>query len=288
MTELKPELAQRILEACRGNAPEVSAAFSRALGVKIEVSVDKADTIPSEAAAKGPGGAGLAIVLGSGPAALVLLVPEASGILPTWYRTPDATARSKLATLAQELSILFLPEGITATSYEAAGVGDLRKALLRGKPASDVGRVALVLKSDQRQQDATLLWPITVPADVLTDPNQGSVAQTAPVRSLAEPAHEDAWARLPAYAKSLLRVRVPFRVVLAERLQSIESIVRVGAGSIIQFEKSCEEMLDVEVANQRIAQGEVVKVGEKFGIRITSILLPQERFRRLHAERGGE
>jgi flagellar motor switch protein FliN len=89
--------------------------------------------------------------------------------------------------------------------------------------------------------------------------------------------------KLPAYTRSLLRVEVPVQVVLAASKQSIDSIVRLGPGSIIQLEKSCEEMLDVEVAGHRIAQGEVVKVGDKFGIRVTTILLPEERFRPLRA-----
>ena len=89
--------------------------------------------------------------------------------------------------------------------------------------------------------------------------------------------------RLPTYVRSLLRVKVPLQVVLAQNKQSIDSIVRLGPGSIIQFEKSCEEMLDVEIADQRIAQGEVVKVGDKFGVRVTSIVLPEERFRNLRA-----
>jgi flagellar motor switch protein FliN len=89
--------------------------------------------------------------------------------------------------------------------------------------------------------------------------------------------------KLPSYVRSLLRVKVPLKVVLAENKQSIDSIVRLGPGSIIQFEKSCEEMLDVQIANQHIAQGEVVKVGDKFGVRVTSIVLPEERFRTLRA-----
>ena len=53
---------------------------------------------------------------------------------------------------------------------------------------------------------------------------------------------------------------------------------RVGPGSIIHFNKSCEEMLDLEVGGQAIAQGEPIKVGDKFGIRLTSLVMPGERF----------
>ena len=49
-------------------------------------------------------------------------------------------------------------------------------------------------------------------------------------------------------------------------------------GSIIQFEKLCDEMLTLEVGNHRVAEGETVKVGDKFGLRVTSMVMPDERF----------
>ena len=54
--------------------------------------------------------------------------------------------------------------------------------------------------------------------------------------------------------------------------------MELGPGSIIQFTKSCEDLLELNVENQVIAQGEAVKVGDKFGLRITSMVLPEERF----------
>jgi flagellar motor switch/type III secretory pathway protein FliN len=59
----------------------------------------------------------------------------------------------------------------------------------------------------------------------------------------------------------------------------------LGPGSIIQFDKSCEEMLELDAGGRRIAMGEAVKVGDKFGLRITSIILPDERFRPVTAAR---
>ena len=82
---------------------------------------------------------------------------------------------------------------------------------------------------------------------------------------------------LPPYMRSLLRIKVPVVVTLAER-QKLNRIVELGPGSIIQFDKSCEEMLDLEVGNQAVACGEAVKVGDKFGLRITAMVLPDERF----------
>jgi len=85
-------------------------------------------------------------------------------------------------------------------------------------------------------------------------------------------------ADLPPYTRSLLRIKVPVVVTLAEKRQKLRHIIELGPGSIIQFDKSCEEMLDLEVGNQSVAAGEAVKVGDKFGLRITAMAMPDERF----------
>ena len=84
--------------------------------------------------------------------------------------------------------------------------------------------------------------------------------------------------KLPGYCRSLLKISVPIMVTLASKKQPISSIVEIVPGSIIQFNKSCEEMLELEVSGRRVALGECVKVGDKFGLRITSVILPDERF----------
>jgi len=89
--------------------------------------------------------------------------------------------------------------------------------------------------------------------------------------------------QLPGYTRSLLRIKVPVVVTLAEKRQAFSRIVELGAGSMIQFNKSCEKTLDLSVGGHRIAAGEAVKVGDKFGLRITSIVLPDERFQPVKA-----
>ena len=83
---------------------------------------------------------------------------------------------------------------------------------------------------------------------------------------------------LPSYSRSLLRIRVPVRVTLASKKLLVSSIVELGQGSLIQFDKPCEELLELEVGGQKIALGEAVKVGDKFGLRLSSVVLPEERF----------
>ena len=85
--------------------------------------------------------------------------------------------------------------------------------------------------------------------------------------------------QLPTYARSLLKVQVPVSVKLAAKKQTVDEILKLGAGSIIQFDKSCDEMLEMQAGDHAIAEGEAVKVGDKFGLRVTSIILPDERFK---------
>jgi flagellar motor switch protein FliN/FliY len=94
--------------------------------------------------------------------------------------------------------------------------------------------------------------------------------------------------RLPSYTRSLLHIEVPVVVTLAAKKQVIGQILELGPGSIIHFDKSCDEMLDLSVGEHRIAQGEAVKVGDKFGLRVTSLILPEERFKSVAAKKASD
>ena len=79
---------------------------------------------------------------------------------------------------------------------------------------------------------------------------------------------------LPVYARGLLKIRVPVRVTLASQRKSIQEIIELGPGSIVKFDKTCDEPLELFVGDRPIATGEVVKVGDKFGLRVGALLTP--------------
>lgn len=85
-------------------------------------------------------------------------------------------------------------------------------------------------------------------------------------------------ASLPAYSRSLLRIRVPVKVTLATKRQSIGRVLELAPGAILHFGKSCDEPLTLSIGSRPVAVGETVKIGEKFGLRITSMVMPEERF----------
>jgi flagellar motor switch protein FliN len=91
-------------------------------------------------------------------------------------------------------------------------------------------------------------------------------------------------AQLPAYARSLLRIEVPAVVTLATTRLSISRVLELAPGTILHFEKSCDDPLTLTVGGCDVAVGETVKVGEKFGLRIMSMTMPEEKFERVAAK----
>jgi flagellar motor switch protein FliN len=86
---------------------------------------------------------------------------------------------------------------------------------------------------------------------------------------------------LPVYTRNLLHVRVPVTVTLAVKRQPVEQILELAPGSLIQFDKSCEETLELRIGEHRIAEGLAVKVGEKFGLKVNRLTPPTDRVQTL-------
>ena len=76
----------------------------------------------------------------------------------------------------------------------------------------------------------------------------------------------------PTYTRELLKIRMPVQVTLASQRKSIQEITELGPGSIIKFDKTCNEPLELTVGDRPLAHGEVVKVGDKFGLRISGLI----------------
>lgn len=79
----------------------------------------------------------------------------------------------------------------------------------------------------------------------------------------------------------ILDVPLDISVVLGRTRKSIQDILNLGTGSLIELEKLAEEPVEILVNGKQIALGEVVVVDENFGVRITSIVSNVERIRNL-------
>ncbi|HEX7450565.1 MAG TPA: FliM/FliN family flagellar motor switch protein [Pirellulales bacterium] len=284
LSEFGPAIADQVVAACQGRAAEIGAAWSRFLGSPITVAVGEPASFNLLSPPADLDGPGLVILLTTGTSAALLMLPETSGLLPAWYNQPSTAEKDVLTTLAQELGLLVLPEPFAPENFQAARVSNLGEGLLRGGVAAGAALLPLALTTESgREATANMIWPATRPAEILVKEIPRKLPTSPPITG-ASPAAESPQATvgvetLPGYARSLLRIKVPVIVTLAAKKQPIGRIVELGTGSIIQFDKSCEEMLALHVADQAVAEGEAVKVGDKFGIRVTSLVVPGERFK---------
>ena len=79
----------------------------------------------------------------------------------------------------------------------------------------------------------------------------------------------------------ILDIPVQLTVELGRTRIPIKHILQLAQGSVVELETLAGEPMDVLVNGYLIAQGEVVVVNDKFGIRLTDIVTPSERLRRL-------
>ena len=79
----------------------------------------------------------------------------------------------------------------------------------------------------------------------------------------------------------ILDIPVQLTVELGRTRIPIKHILQLAQGSVVELEALAGEPMDVLVNGYLIAQGEVVVVNDKFGIRLTDIVTPSERMRRL-------
>jgi flagellar motor switch protein FliN/FliY len=80
----------------------------------------------------------------------------------------------------------------------------------------------------------------------------------------------------------ILDIPVGLSVELGRTKISIRNLLQLAHGSVVELDGLAGEPMDVLVNGTLIAQGEVVVVNEKFGIRLTDIVTPQERIRKLN------
>ncbi len=79
----------------------------------------------------------------------------------------------------------------------------------------------------------------------------------------------------------VLDIPVQLSVELGRTRVPIKYILQLAQGSIVELDALAGEPMDVLINGYLIAQGEVVVVNDKFGIRLTDIVTPSERMRRV-------
>jgi flagellar motor switch protein FliN/FliY len=79
----------------------------------------------------------------------------------------------------------------------------------------------------------------------------------------------------------LLDVPLDLSVELGRSRMTIQDLLGLAPGAVVELDKVAGEPLDILVNNRLVARGEAVVVNDKFGVRITDIVSPSERLARL-------
>jgi flagellar motor switch/type III secretory pathway protein FliN len=106
-----------------------------------------------------------------------------------------------------------------------------------------------------------------------------------PARSHSASSAPADFVHLPPYSRSLLKIEVPVVVTLATTRLPVSRVLDMGPGTILHFDKSYDSPLTLSVGHCDVAVGDAVKVGDKFGLRISSMVMPQEKFEPVRAKK---
>ena len=107
--------------------------------------------------------------------------------------------------------------------------------------------------------------PIDPPqAEVMPEMEQGT--QNEPIREL----------------DFIRDIPVQLTVELGRTKITIKNLLQLAQGSVVELDGSAGDLMDILVNGYIVAKGEVVVVNEKFGVRLTEIITPLERIRKLN------
>jgi len=108
--------------------------------------------------------------------------------------------------------------------------------------------------------------------------NEAGETATVPLEELAA---EPEGSRLAKDLDVILDIPVRISMEVGNTEISIRNLLQLNQGSVVELDRLAGEPLDVLVNGTLIAHGEVVVVNEKFGIRMTDVISPTERIKKL-------
>jgi len=131
--------------------------------------------------------------------------------------------------------------------------------------------------------------PDDMEASTSVDPAANSEAAGDPMADEARPVENpsmisdpegDAADRPTADISMILDIPVTLSMEIGQTRISISELLKLSRDSVIELQRMADEPMDVLVNGTLVAHGEAVVVGDRFGIRLTDVISPQERLRK--------
>ena len=85
----------------------------------------------------------------------------------------------------------------------------------------------------------------------------------------------------PENVDRVLDIPVTLSMELGRTRMSIRDLLQLNSGSVVELDRMAEEPMDVMVNGTLVAHGEAVVIDDKFGIRLTDVVSPTERVKKL-------
>mgnify|MGYP006267732281 CR=1 FL=1 len=162
------------------------------------------------------------------------------------------------------------PENTAPASEDDAMAAEWAAALAEAKPAPPTPATGASAAADIRERDAFSHVEKVDRVDQVAPASFTNFGQ--PGSSLPGAGND---------INMILDIPVQLTVELGRTRIPIKHILQLAQGSVVELDALAGEPMDVLVNGFLIAQGEVVVVNDKFGIRLTDIVTPSERMRRL-------
>lgn len=115
----------------------------------------------------------------------------------------------------------------------------------------------------------------------MANEEQDGAAQTAQSDDLPEFSASATAGKSNPDLEMILDIPIRLSMEVGNTQISIRDLLQLGQGSVIELDRLAGEPLDVLVNGTLIAHGEVVVVNDKFGIRMTDVISPSERIKKL-------
>jgi flagellar motor switch protein FliN len=119
-------------------------------------------------------------------------------------------------------------------------------------------------------------------ASALAEQNGNEAPEPAASAGVFQPLSKVAASNTRNDIDMILDIPVQMTVELGRTKIAIRNLLQLAQGSVVELDGLAGEPMDVLVNGCLIAQGEVVVVNDKFGIRLTDIITPSERIRKLN------
>ena len=110
---------------------------------------------------------------------------------------------------------------------------------------------------------------------------EAAVKNESPVQTMDPPAIAETNGPEDSNLDRILDIPLMLSAQLGNTRMLIKDLLQLGPGSIVELDKLAGEPLEVLVNERLVARGEVVMVNEKFGIRLTDVISPSERVKKL-------